>query len=275
MNTQAYNKPGTDFITLSYATENVSANGTLAATGGLEGTMMARSGGTIRDVFCTGNVSVSGESVVAGGFIGYCSGVIENCYSVGSVSLTGNSPSVGGFAGKNTNSFLNCYYLKSDRINAGFAAIGTDNNTEAPQSGNISGKADGELKIKGTFEGWNFDSVWTIKENVSYPALKNGLIVVVKPSRRESDHKQRILLRIGNGTLLYSIPEEEQNTELILFNSKGQMVSKYSKLQGSGALRVQGMVSGVYFAPNKKPSGEWAFLQGEFPGVRLRCDHSG
>ncbi len=257
-------EPGNGFITLSYATGSVSANGTLAEAGGLVGTMMARYGGTIRDAFCTGNVSVSGESAVAGGFVGYCSGVIENCYSVGSVSLTGSSPSVGGFAGKNTNSFLSCYYLKSDQINAGFAAIGADNNTEAPQLGNISGKTDGELKIKETFNGWNFDSVWTIKENVSCPALKNGLIVVVKPSVRESDQKQRTFLRIGNGTLLYSISEREQNSELILFNSKGQMVRKYSNLQGSGALRVQGMVSGLYFAQTKSRQGSGRFYRVSF-----------
>lgn len=263
-NRQLSAKPGTGFINLSYAIGNISANGTLANAGGLVGKMMASSGGTIRDAFCTGNVRVSGETIVAGGFIGYSSGVIENCYSVGSVSLTGSSPCVGGFSGENYKSFLNCYYLKGDQINAGFASIGRDNNTEAPQSGNISGKTDYELKLKGTFEGWNFDSVWTITETVSYPALKNGLLTVVIPSKRVSDYKQSTLLRIGNGTLLYRIKEGEQKADLILFNSKGQMVKKYSNLKGSGALRIEGLVSGLYFAEMRGQKGSGRFYRVNF-----------
>lgn len=242
-------------ITLSYATGNISANGTLANAGGLVGRMYTSSGGTIRDAFCTGDVSVSGGSAVAGGFIGYSSGVIENCYSVGSVSMTGTDTRVGGFSGENYKSFLNCYYLKSDKINAGLAAIGSDHNTTEPQSGNISGKTDSELKQKGTFAGWNFDSVWTITETVSYPALKKGLLTIVKPSIRVSDHKQRGLFRIGNGTLSYRIPEGKQKADLVLFNSKGQMVRKYSNLKGSGIVRLEGLVSGLYIAEMRGQKG--------------------
>lgn len=258
------NHPDAGLITLSYATGNVSANGTFAMAGGLVGRMYTSSGGTVRNAFCTGNVSISGSSAVAGGFVGYNYGAIEICYSVGSVSLTGAGPGVGGFSGENHKAFLNCYYLKSDKINAGFEAIGSDFNTNAPQSGNINGKTDNELKLKGTFAGWDFDSVWTITETVTYPTLINGLITDVKLSGRASNNLQRNLLRIGNGTLLYRIPEQEQKADLILFNSKGQMVRKYSNLQGSGALRLKGMVSGLYFAEMRSSKGKRYFYRVNF-----------
>jgi hypothetical protein len=71
-------------------------------------------------------------------------------------------------------------------------------------------------------------------------------------------------LRIGNGTLLYRIPEQEQKADLILFNSKGQMVRKYSSLQGSGALRLEGMVSGLYFAEIRSCKGKGYFYRVNF-----------
>ncbi len=264
-NRQVDKKNDAGLITLSYATGNVTANGTLAMAGGLVGRMYPSSGGTIRDAFCTGNVSISGESAAAGGFVGYNSGVIENCYSVGSVSITGNNPFVGGFSGENYKSFMNCYYLKSDQINAGLASIGREYNTETPQSGNIYGKTTGELKLKGTFAGWNFDSIWTITETVTYPTLKNCLPIVVKLSGRASDNLQRNLLRIGNGTLIYQIPEGQQKAAgLILFDSKGQMVRKYSNIEGSGAIRLEGMVSGTYLIEMRGRKGNRSFYKVNF-----------
>jgi len=256
--------PNSGLITLSYATGNVFANGTLAMAGGFIGRMYASSGGTVRNAFCTGNVSISGTSAAAGGFVGYSSGVIENCYSLGSVSLTGTDSCVGGFSGENYKSIINCYYLKSHKINAGFEAIGSDFNTNDPQSGNISGKTDNELKLKETFSGWNFDSVWTINETVTFPTLKSGLPIIVKLSGKASDNLQRKFLRIGNGTLLYHITEQEQKADLILFNSKGQMVRKYSNLKGSGALRLEGMVSGLYFAEMRSCKGKGYYYRVNF-----------
>ena len=33
-------------------------------------------------------------------------------------------------------------------------------------------KTEDEMKLKSTYEGWNFQTVWTIREGVSYPELR-------------------------------------------------------------------------------------------------------
>ncbi len=110
--------------------------------------------GTIANSYCAGEQTY-------GGFVGENrnGGVILNSYIV-----TGNQ-----FASWNyVNSTIeNCYMLgASDQRIAG-------NEGTIKDSSRIGyGFSDSEMKKQATFEGFNFDSVWYIKEGVSYPMLR-------------------------------------------------------------------------------------------------------
>ncbi len=140
-------------ITNSYATGNVSS--TQGWAGGLVG-----SGGTITNSYATG--SVSGANAV-GGLVGE-GGTITNSYSTGKVSgetrPAGTSPASGGLVGSGTASNTKNSYWDTETSTLTTSYGGT-------------GKTTAQMKTQSTYEGWNFDTVWTIKEGVSYPYLKN------------------------------------------------------------------------------------------------------
>jgi hypothetical protein len=138
-------------ITKSYATGNVS--GTQRFVGGLVG-----DGGTITNSYATGNVN--GKEGV-GGLAGGGGGTITNCYSVGKVTGgSGIGIPVGGLAGSATPSnVINSYW-------------DTETSTLTTSSGG-TGKTTAQMMTKSTFVDWNFDTVWTIKEGISYPYLKS------------------------------------------------------------------------------------------------------
>ena len=173
-------------ITGSYATGNV--NGT-RAVGGLVGTSGGNDNGIITNCYATGKVSgigtssreigglvgrggpitnsyatgdVSGISGV-GGLVG-SDGTITNCYSIGKVSgesrPAGAPPAAGGLVGDGIASRVRNSYWDTE----------TSALTVSPGGG--TGKSTAQMKTQSTFAGWNFDTVWTIKEGVSYPSLQ-------------------------------------------------------------------------------------------------------
>ncbi len=105
-----YNSGGT--ITNVYATGNVivSANGNYIYVGGLVG---SSTGGTITNAYATGNVSVSSiySNIEIGGLVGNNgSGTITNAYATGSVHVSGASGvNVGGLVGNNGGTVTNAY----------------------------------------------------------------------------------------------------------------------------------------------------------------------
>ena len=131
-----------------YVTANVTGNNNV---GGLVGTNKDKA--TIANCYATGNVS-GNEKV--GGLAGDNWGAaISNCYATGSVS--GNSY-VGGLVGYNTATVTNSFY---DRQTSGQsdASKGTPKTTA-------------EMKQQATFVDWDFDIVWGINENQTYPYLR-------------------------------------------------------------------------------------------------------
>ncbi|MDC7219006.1 MAG: GLUG motif-containing protein [Spirochaetales bacterium] len=107
--------------------------------------------GSLFDSYATGEVSSSEDHV--GGFAGYNDeGSLSSCYSLGAVGSTNSSAVyVHGFAGDSASSdgFESCYY---NEALAGF----DDDYAE-----------DVDLDVMSSFEGFDFDSTWSISSSVN------------------------------------------------------------------------------------------------------------
>ncbi|WP_168120400.1 GLUG motif-containing protein [Paenibacillus sp. HB172176] len=134
-------------ISQAYAAGNITGNVTSGNNiGGLVGTLQ----GSVTDAYATG--SVSGAYGV-GGLVGY-GGTITNAYATGSVS---GISMVGGIAGGGA--AVTASYYNSD----------TAGQLDAEQG---EAKSTAELQSAATFADWNWDTLWSIDEGSSYPALQ-------------------------------------------------------------------------------------------------------
>ena len=144
-----YNNTGT----INNCYSNVSVSGT-NEIGGLIG---YNDTGSISNSYSTGSVTGSGDYI--GGFVGYgYDGTISSSYSIGEVSGTGDY--VGGFSGYyEQGEFLNLYW---DKQNSG----------QETSAGDEVGETSRNMQLFETFENWDFDEIWDIDENNSYPYLR-------------------------------------------------------------------------------------------------------
>lgn len=111
--------------------------------------------GEIINSYSTG--TVIGESKVGGFVANMSSGLILNSYSVGLVDANGKY--VGGFSGyvsSRDTEISGCYWDK-------------DTSQQESSNGDEEGKTTEEMKQRDTFVDWDFDAVWDITENVTYP----------------------------------------------------------------------------------------------------------
>lgn len=170
--------------------------------GGFIGAIYGNS--TVRRCYSSGNVSVYDDTQDSstGGFAGSnYKGIISNCYAAGNVLGThrylsgflgafskGTSPKIeNNYAccneiGCNTQEFLGiirrsssvlrCYYDESKGIKKAIRYI---NANEGEFTSEIYGKTTEEMYKKATYEGWDFDTIWDIKEGESYPYLRSSL----------------------------------------------------------------------------------------------------
>jgi hypothetical protein len=141
-----------------YSTGNIYGGYFLNSYGGLVG--QNDSNGFIINCFSAANVTVDGwEGVFAmGGLVGANYGNITNSYSVGSVPLSGY-----GFIGYNTGTVIASFW---------------DVNTSGKSiSAGGTGKTTAQMQILSTFTdaGWDFNDIWRICENLSYPRLRWSL----------------------------------------------------------------------------------------------------
>ena len=124
--------------------------------GGIVGSCNGES--TIKD--CYNANSLTGYS--AGGIVGSLeSGEISSCYNVGNIK---KGSKLGEIAGTNNKgSITNCYYIEAQLLGVG---NGTDTATACLLE---------RFAVQATFEGFNFDAVWTIDENGLYrfPTLQD------------------------------------------------------------------------------------------------------
>lgn len=141
--------------------------------------------GYVRNNYVTSNISqcASSGNIIAtddevGGILGYwdsCS--IENCYSIANVKAEGSYSYAYGigygaekcyFAGTISGTVVNYVYP---------IGVYNTNSYYDSEKTKISGKQGAlttkQMKQQASFQGWDFDNIWTIQEGVDYPKLRS------------------------------------------------------------------------------------------------------
>jgi len=147
-----YNSSGT--ITKSYATSTVTGQ---YYVGGLAGSCYDS---LITNSYATGDVKSEVNDV--GGLVGYNKqySSITNSYATGAV--TGKTD-IGGLVGINNQGTVSNSYWDTDTSGMNLSAGG-------------KGQTTAEMKQQGTYQGWDFDNIWSIQtnKNKGYPFLKDN-----------------------------------------------------------------------------------------------------
>lgn len=125
----------------------------------------------------SGNIIANSGSV--GGILAnqYASCSIKNCYSIANVKAEGSYSSrvygIGGYA-------ENCYFagtISGADINYVYPIGSNTNGYYDSEKTKISGKSGAlttkQMKQQASFQGWDFDKIWTIQEGVDYPKLRS------------------------------------------------------------------------------------------------------
>ncbi|WP_346905857.1 GLUG motif-containing protein [Clostridium sp.] len=176
---------GSGLIEKSFATTNV-VSGT--HVGGLVGTAESL---TINECFTTGNIKALNT---VGGLVGSSTVKLkmENCYSLSNIEATHPSNSyAGGLFGisKDKNNTINCCYFAGtikggesykgalvgntlNVINNSFYD-GVKSNLAPKKSYEMCSRLTTGMARQQSYTDWNFDTIWAIDENASYPYLKN------------------------------------------------------------------------------------------------------
>lgn len=126
----------------------------------------------------SGNIIANSGSV--GGILAYQNGAcsIENCYSIANVKDEGSY--YGSYAYGIGSSAKNCYFagtISGANINYVYPIGSNTNSYYDSEKTKISGKSGAlttkEMKQQASFQGWDFDKIWTIQEGVDYPKLRS------------------------------------------------------------------------------------------------------
>lgn len=125
----------------------------------------------------SGNIIATNRYVggILGGYSESCS--IENCYSIANVKAEGSySSRVYGIGGSSEN----CYFagtISGADINYVYPIGSNTNSYYDSEKTKISGKSGAlttkQMKQQASFQGWDFDKIWTIQEGVDYPKLRS------------------------------------------------------------------------------------------------------
>ena len=156
------NSSGT--ITNSFATGNVSVAGLDLAAGGLVGSNVP--GSTITGSHATGAVAASGGAT-AGGFVGENHGAITTSYATGPVTLTNSGATdavAGGFAGTNEGTISGSHATgavtstNGDVTLGGFVGVNSNGITNSYATGNVTANG-ATLAMLGGFAGGNAGTI--------------------------------------------------------------------------------------------------------------------
>lgn len=128
---------------------------------------------------CASSGNIIATNAEVGGILGGCyykSCSIKNCYSIANVKTEGSySSSVYGIG----YSAENCYFAGTISDTGDVYPIGVYNTNSYYDSEKtkISGKTGAlttkQMKQQASFQGWDFDNIWTIQEGVDYPKLRS------------------------------------------------------------------------------------------------------
>lgn len=125
----------------------------------------------------SGNIIANSGSV--GGILAYQNGAcsIENCYSIANVKTEGPYYSKAYGIGSSAE---NCYFagtISGANINYVYPIGSNTNSYYDSEKTKISGKPGAlttkQMKQQASFQGWDFDKIWTIQEGVDYPKLRS------------------------------------------------------------------------------------------------------
>jgi len=125
----------------------------------------------------SGNIIANSGSV--GGILAYQNGAcsIENCYSIANVKTEGPYYSEAYGIGSSAE---NCYFagtISGANINYVYPIGSNTNSYYDSEKTKISGKTGAlttkQMKQQASFQGWDFDNIWTIQEGVDYPKLRS------------------------------------------------------------------------------------------------------
>ena len=164
-----------DTVQNCYATGNVNGNNRV---GGLVG---RNKEGIVDNCYATGTVSGGGFSI--GGLVGENDAIVSSCYAMGAVS---GDIFFGGLVGENRGSVVNCYSTGNGGDEWDFGGLvsfneGTVNSSFWDMETSKESNSDGgtgrttiEMMTKRTFieAGWDFETIWYIRESVDYPRLQ-------------------------------------------------------------------------------------------------------
>lgn len=127
---------------------------------------------------CASSGNITATKGYVGGILGYYDGScsIKNCYSIANVKVEGSySSMVCGIGGPDAN----CYFagtISGADINY-VHPVGSNTSYYDSEKTKISGKQGAlttkQMKQQASFQGWDFDNIWTIQEGVDYPKLRS------------------------------------------------------------------------------------------------------
>lgn len=127
---------------------------------------------------CASSGNITATKGYVGGILGYYDGTcsIKNCYSIANVKGEGSySSRVCGIGGPDAN----CYFagtISGADINY-VHPVGSNTSYYDSEKTKISGKQGAlttkQMKQQASFQGWDFDNIWTIQEGVDYPKLRS------------------------------------------------------------------------------------------------------
>lgn len=125
----------------------------------------------------SGNIIATDDEV--GGILGlkYGSCSIENCYSIANVKAEGSYPDTYGIGEGAEKCYFagTIYSTNMDKVYP--IAYSYSNSYYDSEKTKISGKPGAlttkQMKQQASFQGWDFDNIWTIQEGVDYPKLRS------------------------------------------------------------------------------------------------------
>ena len=131
---------------------------------------------TIKNCYNIGNISAKTN---AGGIVGETNSYNEimNSYSIGTIVAESN---FGGCFGNTPKTMRFCYYLE-DAVTDADCLTGIAKSTD-------------QLRKKGTFEQWNFDTIWTMdgREDYPYPELRDVPLIFPDELNHEHEYSSEI-----------------------------------------------------------------------------------
>jgi hypothetical protein len=148
------------------------ADGTVSGISGLGG-LTGSNDGSISDSYVVGDVNAV-ASYCVGGLTGLNFGSISRCYAAARVTGTEPVPGyvdvTGGLVGDNYFYNRHSPFYPPGQVYESYFLIDVDGG--GPDNGVGIPLADAQMRLPGSFAGWDFETVWTICEGQGYPRLR-------------------------------------------------------------------------------------------------------